>query len=73
MTLDLDPRKTAKVSTAGNLLADYGSAVEPGGQTRRYPDMASAVTNGTTAAALGDFRRLGALDLALNHPGVLSK
>jgi len=71
LTVDLDPKGTAKLSTIGNVLADYGSAAIPGGQTVRYPDRTTSATNGTTAAALGDFRRLGALDLALNHPGVL--
>ena len=71
LTIDLDPKGTASLSTLGNVLADYDSAVYPPGQTVRYPDKTTAATNGTTAAALGDFRRLGALDLALNHPGVL--
>lgn len=56
---------------AGNLLADYGSAVEPAGQTLRYPDKTTAVTDGTVSAAIGDFRNLGKLDLALNHPSVV--
>lgn len=59
-----------RVSTVGNLLADYGTSVEPNGQTARYTDVTVSETNGTIAAALDDFRRLGALDLQLNHPGV---
>jgi hypothetical protein len=59
------------VCCTGNLLADYGTAIEPEGQTVRYPDKTNAVTDGTVSAALGDFRSLGALDLALNHPSVV--
>jgi len=66
--LTFDVTAAAHVSTVANLLADYGSAVEPGGQTKMYPDQSSSVTNGTISTALGDFRRLGQLDLVLNHP-----
>ena len=59
-----------RVSTVGNLLADYGTAVEPAGQTLRYTETTNSATNGTILAALNDFRRLGLLDLALNHPSI---
>ena len=70
MTTDLGPGGKGKFSFVSNNLANYGSAVEPGGQTKRYSEIKWAGTDATIAGALEDFRRLGALDLALNHPDI---
>jgi hypothetical protein len=42
-----------------------------GPQTGIYGEIRNPATNGTIAAAIDDFRRLGALDLVLNHPAVV--
>lgn len=60
---------TGHTAAVGNLLADYGSATEPTGQVLRYPDTPpTAAATASVAAALDDLRRLGRLDLLLNHP-----
>ena len=50
---------------------------EPPISSLLYPDIeataangGAATTNGTIAAAIDDWRRLGLLDLLLNHPGI---
>ena len=61
---------SGRTSAVGNVLAYYGAAVEPPNQSAMYPEITHPGTNGTIEAALGDFRRLGALDLRVNHPSL---
>lgn len=71
VTFELGPGGTGRNSLVANNLANYGKAVEPGGQVHRYTETTrGGITDGTITGALEDFRRLGALDLRLNHPGL---
>lgn len=70
------PTGAMRVSVLGNLLANYSEPAgsPPGitGNNRTVPDINSgASTTERVVAALDDFRKLGALDLAFNHPEVL--
>lgn len=68
VTLDLASGAEGRVTAIANLLANYSG----GPQNRSLPEQRHAGTDGAIAAALLDFRRLGAVDLYLNHPQAIA-
>jgi hypothetical protein len=70
LSWDLASGGKGRNSAVGNLLCDYGAGAPAGEQSKMYTDIVRPATQGTIAAAIDDFRRLGLLDLQLNHPGV---
>eukprot|EP00040_Diaphanoeca_grandis_P030532 m.180568 g.180568 ORF g.180568 m.180568 type:complete len:835 (+) comp32026_c0_seq2:65-2569(+) len=68
LTWDLASGGKGKNSAVGNLLADYGTAIEPIMNNKVYTDILWSGTNATIAVAFDDLRRLGLLDLAINYP-----
>ena len=67
VTFALTPTAKATLSCVANNLAEYNGGYS---QTERYSEITWAGTDETIAWALEDFRRLGALDLQLNHPSL---
>jgi hypothetical protein len=70
----LGPGGTGRNSAVGNLVPCM-NCKNVTDQEVRYPDVhameaygGAATTNGTISAAIDDWRRLGLLDLLLNHP-----
>ena len=72
------PRDRRVIDVAGMNCKPTASLPVAGLAKMVYPEMAAssanggaATTNGTIAAAIDDWRRLGLLDLLLNHPGAV--
>jgi hypothetical protein len=81
---NIGPGALGRNSAIGNLVPCMGcvAARFPDGNASQIPRMrlpdvtadeshgGAATTNGTIAAAIDDWRRLGLLDLMLNHPDI---
>jgi hypothetical protein len=86
LTWQLDSGGRGRQSAVGNVvpcmnckLRTTSAGVEIGLPNVTYPEMIAddafggeGTTNGTIAAAIGDWRRLGELDLLLNHPEIVA-
>jgi hypothetical protein len=75
VTWSLDTGGTGRNSAVGNVVPCMNC--KPNLPALVYPEMEAAAANGgamttnsTIAAAIDDWRKLGALDLVLNHPSV---
>ena len=80
----IGPGASGRNSAVGNLVPCMNCITDrfPGGNASQIPRMrlpditaddshgGAATTNGTITAAIDDWRRLGLLDLLLNHPDI---